>query len=103
VDSWNWELSVERGVSALNWAIEQGLEKQEGKRGLWCLNLPKSEAGDPEIVQTHAELDPAALDYLEVSSQTYQYTGDYFNRPGAVGSDVEATFGGKISACWVKV
>ena len=93
-----WALTIEWATETLRF-LKTRIET--GGPVLWNVNFPvQTEARElPPIRLVPMSTDPLAVRYEPPRNgdSLYRYSGNYFERPGAVGTDVAALFSGAIT------
>lgn len=91
----DWAKTASMGIRVLSAVFDEQLDAME----FWNVNLPDVEtpAADIEMVDTFAEPAHLGVDFESLGVDTFQFRGDYRQRPRQDGSDVAVCFGGGIS------
>lgn len=102
-----------KGKRPVNWAIVQRLTERvlaellnrpPAPGHFWNVNFPylEPEDPDPDIVFCPPCVCPLPMHYT-VAGSTYQYVGEYGQRPVVAGTDVAYCFGGKITISQIAI
>jgi 5'-nucleotidase len=91
----DWNLATERGVNVMKTVLDKANEPKV----YWNINLPhiQTEEIQLDIVNCHADNNPAHVLFEEIEDSTFANKGNYNLRPKTPGSDISNCFEGKIS------